>query len=302
MKPPLVSVIVPAYNAARYLEAAVVSVQSQTYPHWELIIVVDGGSTDATAQVVERCARADSRIRYFHHRHERMASARNFGIKQARGDYVAFLDADNLFLPDKLKRQTAYLNNHPECGVCYSRIYHFYDQHPEVHYQNRNEIHAYRGDLFRKLLWQNFINLLAVMVRRDVFNRWGAFPEDWYACDEHYLWTNLAYRRVPFHYLESVVGLLRLHDRNDSFRNDHVFNTAVPTLTLLDMAESWFTPEERQQYGADIAALRRHWRRLRFVGRLLATPPTSWVLAPFFYWRRRRAYYPVGSRIRVAAD
>src|ERR1700749_83796 len=100
----LVSVIMPAYNSGRYLAESVRSVQAQTFGGWELV-VVDDGSTDDTGEVARRLAEADARVRYVRRPNGGQAAARNTGLAEARGRLVAFLDADDLWLPEKLEAQ-----------------------------------------------------------------------------------------------------------------------------------------------------------------------------------------------------
>lgn len=100
----LVSIITPCYNAERYIAETIESVLSQTYPRWEMIIV-DDGSTDGSAETVRLFLSRDSRIRYFRQDNAGSAAARNTGIRHARGQYIALLDADDLWLPDFLASQ-----------------------------------------------------------------------------------------------------------------------------------------------------------------------------------------------------
>ena len=105
-----VSVIIPTFNRSRYLRQAIASVLAQTYPHFE-IIVVDDGSTDETRTVAE--SSRDPKIRYTWQDNAGRSAARNRGLELARGEYIAFLDDDDFYLPDKLSQQTAYLEAHP---------------------------------------------------------------------------------------------------------------------------------------------------------------------------------------------
>jgi glycosyltransferase involved in cell wall biosynthesis len=114
---PLASVIVIAYNCADYLGHAIESVLGQTWTRLELI-VVDDGSTDNTAEVVRRVS--DSRVTYVRQMNKGPNAARNEGIRRARGDYIAFLDCDDWWLPSKLEKQIAKAAAHPEIGLVYS--------------------------------------------------------------------------------------------------------------------------------------------------------------------------------------
>lgn len=119
MKSPMISVIIPAYNMSAYLEEAVRSVQGQTYADIE-IIIVDDASTDDTGTLAERLAKQDPRIRVLHHETNKYrAGALNTGIAHARGIYISLLDADDVYVPDKLEKQLVYMQDHPEIAMVY---------------------------------------------------------------------------------------------------------------------------------------------------------------------------------------
>jgi glycosyltransferase involved in cell wall biosynthesis len=113
---PLVSVIIPVYNGERYVGAALDSVLAQEYAPFE-IIVVDDGSTDGSAAAVKSCKEA----RYLYQRNQGVAVARNSGISAGRGEYVAFLDQDDLWVPEKLRIQMGYLVENPHVGYVLAR-------------------------------------------------------------------------------------------------------------------------------------------------------------------------------------
>jgi glycosyltransferase involved in cell wall biosynthesis len=117
MQPNLVSVMMPAYNAAAYIEQAIQSVLAQTHAEWELLIVNDG-STDATAELAGRFV--DPRIRLFTKENGGESSARNVALDHARGEFIAFLDADDVYLPTHLEVTVAYLRAHPDRQAVYT--------------------------------------------------------------------------------------------------------------------------------------------------------------------------------------
>ena len=121
MQPGLVSILTPAYNAERFIAEAVDSAIAQTYCDWELLVVNDG-STDATAEVVRRYS--DPRIRLFSKQNGGEASARNYALDRIRGEFVALLDADDAFLPDHLARTVRFLIDHPGIDGVYTDGYH----------------------------------------------------------------------------------------------------------------------------------------------------------------------------------
>jgi glycosyltransferase involved in cell wall biosynthesis len=117
---PLISVIIPAYNAERFLRATLASVQAQSYRNVE-IVVVDDGSTDATAKIAEEAAQADHRICIIHQPNLGVAAARNQGLAEAKGEFIAPLDADDVWHPLNLALQVEALNKaNPDVAVSYA--------------------------------------------------------------------------------------------------------------------------------------------------------------------------------------
>ena len=149
---PLVSVIIPTYNNAAYLVESVESVLNQSYRNIELI-VVDDGSTDNTQAVL---AGFGDRLRYVRKANGGPSSARNLGIQMARGQLIAFQDADDLWLPEKLALQVAYFHLHPEVGVVFTGSLRF----NENGVMDSNIWDGYRvptGMIFQELLTDHFI-------------------------------------------------------------------------------------------------------------------------------------------------
>ena len=119
--PPSISVLMPAYNAEPYVGRAIESILGQSFGDFELI-VVDDGSTDRTRSIVGRLAASDPRIRLFSRPNTGLIGARNDTIAPARGEFLAFLDADDIALPGRFERQVAYLREHPDCVLVGSRV------------------------------------------------------------------------------------------------------------------------------------------------------------------------------------
>ncbi len=118
---PRVSVVIPAYNCARFLSRAIASVQAQTIGDWELLVINDG-STDGTALMASHCATTDERIYVFHQLKQGVSATRNWGIARARGELIAFLDADDAWQPDKLATHLQQFKTHPNLGVSFDQV------------------------------------------------------------------------------------------------------------------------------------------------------------------------------------
>src|SRR3990172_5385939 len=110
----MVSVLMPFYNAERYVGEAIESILCQTFKEFELV-AIDDGSTDRSLEVVRGYACRDTRIRCFSSAHKGIAATRNETLSRANGKYIAVMDADDISLPERLAKQVAYLESHPEC-------------------------------------------------------------------------------------------------------------------------------------------------------------------------------------------
>lgn len=209
----LVSIIIPSYNARAYVREAVDSALAQTYPAVE-IIVIDDGSTDDTKSVLSPYVEAQ-KITYLHQENKGLASARNVGIRATHGDFIAFLDSDDIFLPEKIAAQVNILQEHRDVGVCYSDLLHFTDPPAgftgaasRIFYHHRYQY--FSGNIFEPLLHRQFVNPLTVMVRRTVCDRFGIFDETLRRSEDWELWLRWARAGVIFFYLDRVLAHYRV--------------------------------------------------------------------------------------------
>ena len=125
----LVSIITPCYNGEQFIKETIDSVESQTYPNWEMLII-DDGSTDNSEKIVNQYVEKDSRIKLIKQKNAGSAAARNNGIRQAQGQYIALLDSDDIWLPEFLNDQIEFMNKKNAFCVCssYSRIDEYSDE------------------------------------------------------------------------------------------------------------------------------------------------------------------------------
>ena len=208
---PTVSVIVPTHNMGHFLGSALQSVLSQSYRDFE-IIVVDDGSTDNTSEVLARYS-LDAIIRCLHQENRGPSAARNAGIKAARGRYIAFLDADDMWLPGKLDRQVAAMRQHPEATVVYCR-FRYMDLHGNLLPCSTDWVlERTRETLYEELMYRNVISGSdsAVLVRSSHLMEVGLFDEYLPTCEDQDLWRRLALRH-QFCFLEDeVLVYIRRH-------------------------------------------------------------------------------------------
>jgi len=169
---PLVSVVVATYNMAAYLPLAVQSALGQTYGNVE-VLVVDDGSTDCTRNAVEPFLE-DRRVRYLYQQNRGQAAAKNHGVRESRGEYVAFLDADDMWAPEKLELQIPLFSASALTGVVFSRVVYIDESGAELRIAD-NEL--FRGCVTGPLLIRNFIGFGSSVVRKECFARLGGFDE-----------------------------------------------------------------------------------------------------------------------------
>ncbi|MEZ2226047.1 glycosyltransferase family 2 protein [Microcoleus sp.] len=209
---PRVSVIIPAYNGDRYIVQAVESVISQTYTSWE-IIIVDDGSTDDTRQVLQPYL---DRIRYVYQQNQGVAAARNCGIREAQGQFIAFLDQDDFLLSDKLAAQVALFDAQPSLGIVNSGWRIVQEQGESIFdikpWENLPEL-----DL---KTWVVYMPLLpsAMMFSRQWLDRVGGFDSQYDSVDDADLILRLALSGCEAAWLPQVTVCYRQHGQNVSIQ------------------------------------------------------------------------------------
>lgn len=177
---PVISIIIPAYNAEKTILETIQSLQKQTFSNFEIVVINDG-STDGTVKLLNTIE--DSRLKVFSYENGGLPVARNRGIDNATGDFITFIDADDLWTPDKLELQLAALQQHPDAGVAYSWTA-FINEKSEFLYAW--EPLYYSGNVHSQLLVRNFISSGSnILVRRQFIELAGKFDpalksaEDW---------------------------------------------------------------------------------------------------------------------------
>lgn len=209
----LVSVIMPAYNAEKYVGQAIQSVLDQTHSDWELI-VVDDGSTDRTSDLVQQIAGSESRIRYLFQENSRLGKARNNGIQHSSGNLIAFLDSDDLWLPQKLEMQLQ-IQKSTNADLVFTGAHIFRDNNVSDETQAFPIVPgAHRGhEMFDLLLKLNFIPVMSVMMKREMFDAAGPFEEaaPYHGCEDYDLWLKVAKRGALFYGMEEKLIRYRRH-------------------------------------------------------------------------------------------
>lgn len=210
---PKVSVIVPTFNRAAEIAATLESTIAQTWQDWECI-VIDDGSTDSTREIVEEFVKGDRRFRYLWQENSSASRARNRGIELARGEFIAFLDSDDLMCPDKLEWQVSLLEAHPEAVLVYGDTFHFRNHNLEDGYLFLERIaNKPSGRAFESLLCCS--SIYAPMVRTASIRALGGFDTSLPSAEDWDMWLQLA-RMGEILYRPRLALYYRLHDGNKS--------------------------------------------------------------------------------------
>ena len=205
---PTVSVVIPTYNRARFIEKAINSVFQQTYSDIE-VIIVDDCSSDNTEQVIG--ALTDPRVRYIrHHVNKGAPAARNSGIRAAEGDYIAFLDSDDEWLPEKLEKQLAVMKESPFEPELVSTGLNILNARGNIR-QVLIPDPSWRGHVYHKFLDKNLGCTSATLVKKTCFDSIGLFDESLPAYQDNDLWLRIA-KRYPVDFVAEPLTYFYEHD------------------------------------------------------------------------------------------
>lgn len=241
-----VSVVMPAYNAEKYIDESIVSVIKQTFTDWELI-VVDDGSTDTTAKIIKKYADADSRIRYIYQQNKRLGAARNTAIQAAKGEWIAFLDSDDLWLPQKLEKQLEAAKSF-ETDVTFTNGYILYEENGQSEEYN-SMYGAFTGrEIYRFLFWGNFIPVLSVLLKKSVADKIGFQDESpyVYGCEDWDYWMRISKSGATFFGMDDRLFTYRIHK---GAMSQNLINMKMAECYLLykNLDFSFFNKQEQAQ-------------------------------------------------------
>jgi glycosyltransferase involved in cell wall biosynthesis len=315
----LVSVIIPTFNNADFLVQAIRSVLAQTYQDFE-IIVIDDASTDNTEQMLQSFA---GRICYVRQDRGGPSVARNRGILQARGELIAFLDADDLWRPTKLARQVDYLDRHPEACLVYTD----FTRGPQPGSNNQSRLRDFKprdpADAFHSLLEENFIATPTAAVRRSALARSGLFDPTLRGSEDLDLWLRLAGHSTragkpghvsarSFGFIDEILVDVRQHEANTSRTVDFIHEQIRAAQIMLarwgddPLAArllrrrlgicSWNLAFAEQTCGRYSQARSAYWSSARYT---FAARPSP--LSLFLHWKRHESSPPILSAIARAA-
>jgi glycosyltransferase involved in cell wall biosynthesis len=229
---PLVSIITPSYNQARYLEQTIRSVLDQDYPHLEYLIV-DGGSTDGSQEIIHRYA--DRLAWWVSEPDQGQTDAINKGFGQAKGDVLAWLNSDDTYLPNAVSCAVQYLNSHPNAGMVYGDA-HLIDENGAI----IGKFPARQTDYTRLRRGYVHIPQQASFFRTDIWRQVAPLDPSFYFAMDYDLWVRIA-RVSKLHYCPDTWANFRLHSTGKSVISD---DRCWPEMLRVHYRDggSWFSP------------------------------------------------------------
>jgi glycosyltransferase involved in cell wall biosynthesis len=235
LQQPLVSAIIIFFNAKRerFFEEAIESILAQTYDHWELLLADDGSTDESSAIAQQYVQKYPEKIRYLehdNHQNRGMSATRNLGVRHAKGEYIAFLDADDVWLPHKLAQQVPLLQAHPEAAMLYGRTQFWFSWHknnPVEYFSLRGETDAdpmtvasiefdrviYPPDQFLLYLKDKDIYpcTCSMIIRRQVYEQLGGFEEQFKDANEDMVFHSKLFLKYPVYVSSQCWDRYRIH-------------------------------------------------------------------------------------------
>jgi glycosyltransferase involved in cell wall biosynthesis len=264
---PLVSVIIPAYNCARFIGEALESVYKQTYKNWE-IVIIDDGSKDKTNDALSPHM---DKIKYFYQNNKGTAAARNAGVERARGELIAFLDNDDYWLPKKLEIQVRAIQNFPDVclaftdGKSFDRSGPLSDSLMPIHFRDWIKCHKkgdsifIKGWIFKELLLGNVISsATSVLIRKKCFTDIGGFDEEISISDDYDLYLRLA-RFYPICIIKKCLYMWRYREDSQSGHWDiRMQRWKRASIQVLEKNKDIVPPALRYEYRRSLTGL--YWK------------------------------------------
>ncbi|OIN85241.1 MAG: hypothetical protein AUJ12_10290 [Alphaproteobacteria bacterium CG1_02_46_17] len=284
-----VSVVIPAYNAERFIRQTLDSVLNQSYRDME-IIIVDDGSKDATLSIIQDYATRDDRIKVYSQTNKGGSAARNLGVEKSTGEFVAFLDADDLWHPHKIQKQVdVFLNSSEKVGLVYT-FSRMIDTQGYIEGQTGACV-AKSGDVFYDLLKYNFIgNGSVAMVRRNLIPKPHAFDPEQIGNDDIYFYLKMAALSEVGVVPEFLVGYRWNTGQNNSANIDRQINSYKMMIQRLlklypDIPKSVLKHADAgfyMSYAQTLFKRKQYGHAIRLLGKFVLTHPPYLVSQDFF--------------------
>ena len=215
---PLISVMMPTYNNAKYIKQAIESIYAQNYDNME-IIVVDDGSTDNTKEILKQY----KNIKYFYMEHKGISFARNVALKNSKGEYIAFLDSDDYWLPDKLNIQMQYFQEHPDCQIVFTKYKNIFE---------KEELKKNKRAMHEKAIEDSFQQYLpSTILKKELFNKYGFFDEKFSGIEDAEFIYRISMKGINIkHYIDKVFYIRRIHGNNITLQQNRTVKSIITAI------------------------------------------------------------------------
>ncbi len=282
MQPPITSIIIPAYNAELYIAEAIESVLNQTITDYE-IIIVDDGSTDNTKMIINNY-KDKYVIRYCHQLNKGPAAARNFGIQNARGYYVAFLDADDWWVEDKLEKELQVIREYPDAAfVCSDWFCGKYGDEERRSELSEYEVWNHEWATFEHMLRENFVNTSTILVTKEKVIAAGLFNQNYRGAEDRHLWLRLLLQRNAM-VIKDVLAFRRYHPQNTS-------NTRAYMESQLEMTQDLLCWDKIKQDTRWMKQVKKRMNEIQISLAYKSATERRYADASHYYWSLLRLGY-----------
>ncbi|WP_238916549.1 glycosyltransferase [Clostridium sp. YIM B02555] len=232
-----ISVVMPVYNAEKYLKESIESILNQTYENFEFIIVNDG-STDDSLNIIKRYSDMDDRIVIIDRENKGLVYTLNEGIDLAKGKYIARMDADDISLPDRFMKEFEFLEKNSEYSMVSTFITAFGNGYSDKEMRNFEIIHNKEDFEFIDLLCGGFVLCHpTVMIRRVLFQKYGKYDESYLYCEDLELWLRFMKNGVKIKNLSERLLMYRKNDDSKTYKTRDVFLTDIIRMKLETIIE-----------------------------------------------------------------
>jgi glycosyltransferase involved in cell wall biosynthesis len=221
-----ISIIIPVFNGERYIKETLHSLLSQSVADWECVII-DDGSTDSTGSVVKQFVGADSRFKYYFQENKGLSGARNSGILYSSGEYLVFLDSDDLLSADMLGLTSGYLDKNSGIAIV-SGAWDFINEEGTTISKRKRPVIS--KDIKKDLLFGNLFPVHTAMVRKNLFSEIGQFDETLKSHEDWDLWIRAAFAGYRFDTINNVVAHYRVHPGCMSLNYERMLSSSCQVL------------------------------------------------------------------------
>ena len=216
-KDPLISVIINCHDGEKYLHKSVGSILSQSYKNFE-IIFWDNNSTDRSKKIIKGFG--DNRIKYFENKKFRkLYESRNLAIKKAKGKYISFLDVDDWWTKDKLKKQVSLIKKNKNIKILYSNFFIFNQEKKKKYLKTKQKLLS--GMITKDIIANYTIGILTIMIKKDIFKKFKFNPK--YEIISDFDFFSKLSLNYPFYAIQKPLAYYRVHDKNFSKKKSSLY-------------------------------------------------------------------------------